>query len=289
MDDGFLKNILKPFYYAYKKRCINNHAFSCAKQLLKVGLYYNPYGTRRFCKMDKGYFNIKNIFKFQLWVNSVKECDAIDEIDFPSLPLDSVEFGVGQGKVVLMSGDKAYGFYDSLRLYQNSRNNYYNHIEKFNYPSVQVLGFYDRKRLIVMNLVSGVVRKDYTHDKILVQEMLKIGAMSDTRTQGDKTLFLQHGDAKRENVLWNNESFCFIDLDNINYLPPMFDVFHYLNNCDYDLMEVMGFLEDNKSAVEKICCKANISIEDNPLDCLFRNYVDQFIGWGGALMILNFS
>lgn len=289
MKDGFLKDLLRPFYYTYKRRVEGNRAFQCAKFLLMPGFYYRPFGFNRFVKLDKGFFKIRNLFGFQLWYNRTEGDGLLIEGKVVQSPVSDIAFGIGQGKVVLMTRDKVYGFYHTQNLYMNSKNNCVNNYEKFNYPSVPISGFDDSRRLIIMDFIEGVTYRDRRHDTILVKEMLKYGTSAETITKDGKVLFLQHGDAKQDNVIWNNESLCFIDVDNVNYLPPLFDVFHYLNNCDYELWEVERTIDDNQTLVSQICEKANIAIDDNPKDSLYSGYVGQFAKWGGYFQgILNF-
>lgn len=282
-----IKNVLRPIRIEYRNRKTIRRAFACAKLVLKRGVYYIPTGTNGFSNVDKRNFSIFNLFCFRFYFNFKKRKGIVCANGMQIEPISTIEFGLGKGKVVLLTMDKAYGFYDSISLYQKAKKNFLKNYCSFNYPCVKIYGFDDSRSLIVMERVKGKSIYDSEHDEIIVTSLLKFGVSSESRLSEDnEVLFLQQGDAKCSNIIWINDDYRFIDLDNLDFLPPLFDVFHYL--AGYKLEDVLVILEKNIDLIKEICKRANIDSHSNLLDILFSKYIAQYRKWGECYGDFNF-
>lgn len=278
MKAGIIK-VLQSFYSIYRCKKEGKRAFRCAKVMLNKGFYYIPWGSNEFRRIDKDYLKVKNLFLSSLFFNHYQGDSVKINTEGDALPTDRISFGLGSGKVVLMTDDKAYGFYDTDGLYLRAKENCIEKYKDFNYPCVRIFGYQDRNRLIIMERVNGEIIKDSFHNELMVKELLKLQTRSKIKTTEEgNVLFLQHGDAKFTNIVWLNNDYCFIDLDNIQYLPPLFDVFHYL--ASYGVNYILKLLRDNNNLVEEICLKANIDTNSNMIDSLFYKYISQYKEWG---------
>jgi len=188
-----------------------------------------------------------------------------------------LNFGVGQGKVVLMTDKNAYGFYDAENGYYHSKRNYEKNYSSFNYPCVTNVTFIDSLKCIVMDKVQGISYNDLLHDKLIIKKLLELQVASSTIINPNgEVLFLQHGDANRANIIWVDNEPIFIDLDNIGYYPPLLDIIHYCCSV-YDLLELETSLNENDELVRKICDRVGIETTGNYLDDLFYRYVNHYI------------
>ena len=278
MKGNIVKKIISPLSRIYRHRIANKRAFRCARCMLKKGIYYKPIGINEFRLIDKAFFSIQNLSQLCIYCN-LKQRKQIQFIGGEDNTVDSICFGLGKGKVVLMTNEKAYGFYDTEDLYLQAKNNYLKNYNSFNYPCARIYGYEDNINLIVMERVRGEIIRDYVHDNIVITELLKKCISSETIiTKDNEVLFLQHGDAKPDNIIWVNEKYYFIDLDSIQFLPPLFDVFHYL--AVYKLEDVITILENNIELIKEICKRADIDLQSNIFDNLFYRYITQYKNWG---------
>lgn len=286
---NIIKDVLRPIRNEYRNLKNVRRAFACAKLVLNRGVYYVPQGTNVFCNVDKKNFSIFNLFCFRLYFNFKKRKGIVCANGMQLEPMSRIEFGLGMGKVVLLTMDKAYGFYYSKGLYLKAKNNYLRNYNSFKYPCIKIYGFEDSRSLIVMERINGKSIYDSEHDEMIVTSLLKFGVSTESRLSEDnEVLFLQHGDAKCSNIIWINDDYRFIDLDGLDFLPPLFDVFHYL--AGYKLEDVIAILEKNIELVKEICKRANIDVHSNLLDILFSRFVAQYKKWGvcyGDFKFLN--
>lgn len=261
---------------------VARRAFYFSQCLLKKGLYYNPCDSKELRRIDRGFFTLKNIVFSHLFYNRIlgEGVGYIGTMDFAH---NKICFSSGMNKTVLLTNEYVYGFYNEEKWYRWAKSSYEKYYNQFNYPCVKILGFNDDKKLIIMKRVEGKVYMDRVHDEHIVQNLLYFNLESVIEENANKeVLCLQHGDAKYDNLIWDEESlkFSFIDLDGIQFLPPLFDVFYYLNSRGYNLQDIEMLIEKNKSMVIRIYQKAHIADECNPLDILFYRYVLKFKEWG---------
>ena len=270
-----------------KRGKIARRTFCYSQYLLMKGLYYNPCETNELRKIDRSFFSLKNILFSHLFYNRT-DGKGMNIFGIMDLAQNRLSFNHGMGKIVLFTKEYAYGFYEIPQLYQRAKNNFDNNYDLFNYPCVPILGFNDDKELIVMKNLKGRFFADCIHDEIIVQGLLHYNLDSAVKENEYKEVFfLQHGDAKYDNIIWNKDSFMFIDLDGIQFLPPLFDFFYYLNSRGYSLKDIERFIEKYNALANRIYKKANILDNSNPLDILLYRYVLQFKKWGGYFE--NFS
>lgn len=260
-------------YFEWKRNEVRT--FNILKRNLRRGFYYFPSNKSILKKLDIRCILPKNLF--HIYFNSHNNGD-----------FSCLDFGRGCGKTVLLTKHHAYGYYYSEHGYNMSKHNFEAVYDKFNYPCVSGISFNDESKCIKMDRVKGKVFSDSWHDEIIVEKMIAYLVDAEVIEIHNEICFLQHGDAQRLNVLWNeNDSFTFIDLDNMKYYPPMLDVFHYLNVAGYTLEKILTLMNKNRTNIEKICLKAGIDCEKNYIDELFYRYVKHFANMGGCYE--NFS
>ena len=73
----------------------------------------------------------------------------------------------------------------------------------------------------------------------------------------------------------------------MQYLPPLFDVFHFLGNY-YDLHDIVELIKKHNDILYEICRLADIDSDANPLDSFFVKYVEQYKRWGVCFSDFNF-
>lgn len=279
MLGGTVKKILKNVYNAFVNRRNAKKAFICAKRFLFKGIYYIPFGTKQIRRLDRRFFKFKNLIHMHIYINKILKGGDTHYIGNPlDCYVDSICFGVGQGKIVLMTEDTAYGFYNTEKGYSGSKNNYDRYYAEFNYPCINNITFNDDFKCIVMDRVFGVQHNEAYYHEIVVKKLLElsVNAAIKVNTKGE-VLFLQHGDASPNNILWNGVEFCFIDLDNMNYYPPLLDVFHYFCCASYSLSEIVAILNQSEETVKRICERARINVDKNYLDELFYCYIMHYV------------
>lgn len=268
---GIIKRIRKKWRKFRRKRAENKKLFRLAKLLLKKGVYYISHEENAIKKVDRHTF-LSNFFYLQFLIKSKK----IKESAFRAEKAEFLEFNnEGYAKIVFLNEKSAYGFYMSKERYSDAKENYQKLASLFPYPSVKE-SFIDRYHCVVMDRVRGVSFCDDDHNRILLKKMFEFAIHAPVkRDPVHGILYLQQGDAKYNNVLWEGSAFLFIDLDGIGFYPPLFDVFHYLANLDEfgELSSIIALLDENQEELKAICEKSEIDIEDNPLDTLFYHYM----------------
>ena len=253
------------------------NAFQLANPFLDAGCYYRPFGTTQFKKIDKKNIRIILYFiTFRLYFN--KKSAGNDNLKkYMNQSVDCLKFSFGCGKVVLIIENIVFGFYNTEKAFLHSKKNYENYYKSFNYPCITNISFIDEMKCIVMSRAFGQCYSDSYHDKIVIKQLIALSTFASIKAGSDGTaLFLQHGDANRKNIIWDEDKPIFIDLDNINYYPPLLDVFHYLCLADYFLEEIVAFLKENEDQVKVIAKRSGIDTEANYIDELLYHYVKYY-------------
>jgi len=70
MKDGVIKTVLKRLYLRLIKRRNESRSFCCAKRFIEKGFYYVPYKSNIIKKIDKKWFNIRNLFHTHISLNN---------------------------------------------------------------------------------------------------------------------------------------------------------------------------------------------------------------------------
>ena len=133
-----------------------------------------------------------------------------------------------------------------------------------------------------MQRIHGNHFSDIEHDDLVIRLLFEYAVESPIRSNDNgNCLYLQHGDVKRNNVLWINASnFVFIDIDNISYRPLLFDVLHYCAMAGMNLDEILSILDLHKSSIKKMFFRCDYCFDENYLDFVFYNYVLFFVRLG---------
>lgn len=261
-----IKSVLKRIYIKFYRIRNEYKAFKNARIFLKSGVYYVPSKKSEFKKIGTDRPKIRNLLHLHI---NFKDGQV-------KKPASSIEFAAGNGKAIILTQNKAIGFYFEQVAYDSAKRNFVLCYPLFNYPCVKGITFYEKQKCITMDRLNGVCYEDREHDKIIVRDLLSFSTYANMRTTPDGIVkFLQHGDAKRDNIIWNGDNYEYLDLDNINYYPPLSDVFHYLCVAGYTLNETVSMLKNNMDAVKTVCSRAKID-SDNLIDELLCGYVSHY-------------
>lgn len=268
--NGKIKKIRKRWRNFQRKRADNKKLFEHAKLFLKKGIYYISKEERVIKKVDRHTF-WNNFFYLCFLIKSFK-CKE------PMLQIEKVEFlelGGGCAKVIFFNQNYAYGFYKSKREYFDAKQRYLEFSPLFTYPSIKE-SFIDQYQCVVMDRVRGKLLCDDEHNQILLRKMLGFAIYAPIKRDPIYgILYLQHGDVYPNNVLWDKQTFLFIDLDSISFYPPLFDIFRFLVTFAgmTELTSIINLLNENPKELKAIFEKAEIVTQDNPWDILLYNYL----------------
>ena len=254
-------------------------AFLYAKKILKKGVYAFSSYTDEFFSIKKKPFHFRNLLFLYVNGNSHR---------IEKKGITSVTFNSGLSKFIVMTDDVAYGFYLNEESFSQAKENYIQYHERFNYPHIQILSFLEDQKCVMMEKLQAPQIIGDIYDRLIVKKLLTFHADAATQTGSDGEIyFLQHGDAKRANILQNGEDFCFVDLDGLQFYPPLFDVFHYLCTAGYDLKTILEILEENRELLAKICETALLTDPDI-FDNLLYRYVDYYVKTDGDFYDFRF-
>ena len=258
-----MKRFLIKIYTWWRSYKLRKKIISLSKSVLNEGVYYFDFNKKEISKTND---NSKKKFK-------VYGCKKKRNELFPK-KYSYLKFDYGMEKIVILSQDFVYAFFNKRESYKISKDSFVAYYKLFNYPCVQGLNYADSKKCLIMNKVEGEVKISYHYDISLIESLCKYLLNAHTIiNMKNEVLFLQHGDVKRENVLWDKKEHCFIDLDCLGYFPPFFDVLHYLEYAKYSLKDIISFLQYNYEVLIEICKRANINTEQNCLDEIFYKYL----------------
>lgn len=263
---SLVKNHLKNCCFFVLDIRLKIKCIGISKLFLKKGIYCIPiWGGKKAVYKNKP---LRDIPKLMFFVSDKKEKYE---------QLSEIEYNYGCGKIVILTEDKAYGFFKSEKAFYHAKDNYNRYSNDFNYSFART-GFDDNKKVVIMDRIIGTVHNDEYFDRAIIKKLLENAINSKVCTGlNGEAKYVQHGDAARLNVIWNDEEDpVFIDLDNIGYYPPLLDVFHYLCMADYSLEQILLLLKENESLVNAICQKCNIAVDNNPIDRLLYGYVKHY-------------
>lgn len=202
-------------------------------------------------------------------------------------------FQAGGGKRVYLFKNYALGFYKDSDLYKRSQESYQANANQLVFPFAKVVSWNDYFELVIMQRIHGNHFSDKEHDDLVIQLLFEYAVESPIRSNDNgNCLYLQHGDVKRDNIIWVSEKeFVFIDLDNVSYKPFLYDVLKYCNHICMTLREIENAILSNKPSIIKIYKKANLEFDESKfVDSIFYGYVSLYASWGrfyGDLEFLN--
>ena len=178
--------------------------------------------------------------------------------------------------VVAITSQYAYCFYESGNLscfYWNVKSNYTSFLELINYPTIRPVCFYDNFLLIKTNIIIGSPNTS-TKDEYILKNLLMYALTADSKKDGDRVLYLQHGDVKDDNILWINDSdFIFIDLDFIGYKSILYDCIHFLFSRFYSMKSIEDFFNRNKREIRSLLLRFQIEFNSQTIDRIMSEYV----------------
>ena len=269
-----MNNLFNTINIIKKKRRKEKELFHNAKLYLKSGLYF--FEDAGFSLFSFRSFNLHRFFHlyFNLY-NTRTRFDFLSKSKY-------AEYKYGFAKDLFLYEKHAVGFFKKVEFYEKAKMNYQNYYSGFPYSVVNVIGFDDERKTIVMEKVNGVQYDDKEHDQLVVDKLFEYALESPIyKSKSYGITHLQHGDAKRNNVLWINASnFVFIDIDNISYRPLLFDVLHYCAMAGMNLDEILSILDLHKSSIKKMFFRCDYCFDENYLDFIFYNYVLFFVRLG---------
>ena len=190
----------------------------------------------------------------------------------------------GYGKDIYIFKAYVVGYFKSTQQYLLARNNYRQFSDLFVYPVINNLVFNDRWETVRMERVIGKQFEDRMHDDIVINKLFEYALDSPYRVEKNgETTYLQHGDAKRGNIIWkDSQEFVFIDLDGISYLPVLFDILHYCAMAKMTYNDILNILESNITLIKELFEKCKLEYNNNYLDYIFYHYSLYFFRLGNC-------
>ena len=189
--------------------------------------------------LDDGYYTVidKQILKVKK-----SECPFYRRFVVKSKNIKAANYNCGslfftKYKSGFLTEQKAFYFINKKDRYDTYKNNYNLYKDKLVYPSIK-LEFCDKRMLVIAPMVNGSLIKDQSHFEIFMNKLFEFASKSQYEMKDDaasKTTiklpwYVQHGDCKDANIIWDDksDSFTMIDLEAIDLYPPLYDVFYYL-------------------------------------------------------------
>lgn len=197
-----------------------------------------------------------------------------------------------------LTNDKAFYFIKNKDRYDIYKSNYSMFRSRLLYPSFH-LEFVDDRLLVTGPIVEGTIYKDLSHFDAFLDELFDYSKKSDFEYRlfacNDKTIkmpwYVQHGDCKNANIVWNENEFTLIDLEAIDLYPPLYDVFYYLfitkKEESIKVLESQNFQNSVKCFFEKSIKDVPENILDISLAC-YANYTASKLTKGADLYEFEF-
>lgn len=264
-------NLFNTINIIKRNRRREKELFQKAKSYLKSGSYY--YENAVFSPFSHQSINLHRLL--HLYINLYNQKPKLGGFSKSKY----AEYQYGFAKDLFLYKEYAVGFFKSVELYEKANKNYQNNKSVFPYSVVNVIGFDDESNSIIMERVNGVQYDDKEHDQLIISKLFEYAIESPIKkSEIYKITYLQHGDAKRNNIIWTSDSnFVFIDIDNISYRPLLFDVLHYCAMAGMGLDEILSVLDLHKNSIKKLFFRCDLCFDENYLDLVFYYYVLFFI------------
>lgn len=232
---------------------------------------------RKIFKFAKPYLN-RGVYYFLTETREIKQGMSLLYPHFVFLRkggTDSLEYGVGSGKIVLLRKTTAHGYFLKKEKYFDFKRRYIDYCAFFNYPCTRIISFEDKDKCVEIERIYGKVYTDKNHNLLVVELLLDRAINAKIKVDSDNyTYFLQHGDVKPDNIIWENtESLRFIDLDGVDYYPPLFDLLHYLSSVRYSFPEIIEVLNQYEKTIKQICMLARIDTGESMIDMLLYRFL----------------
>ena len=188
----------------------------------------------------------------------------------------------GGGKNVFLCRKTAIGFYYTSEIYYRSKSRFQESYCDLAFPAVKVISFNNAFKSIKMERVYGEKYDDIKHDEIVIDRLFEFSITSPIKIREEGyPLILQHGDVKRENIIWTDDcSFVFIDLDNISYYPIFYDILHFCSCNNMRLDEICSVFYSHISEVRKVFERIGLPLDDSFLDEIFYEYSTLYLSYG---------
>ena len=206
--------MLKRIGIYLKKR----HYFKKGRLFLESGFYYLDGAI--FYKLNKRHGSL-NHFRIREYKKSVfKKYSS----GYYSLGKYKAKF-ILEDLIVFLLYDKQ-RFVETKLLYQK-------YIDRIMYDTAKYQ-FFDSKLLISSPVIEGVQFFDDTHFELFTKEIVKqytkhnICSTKVVDDIGVVPFFVQHGDCKDGNIIWQEDNPILIDLEAIGEYPIFYDLFYYL-------------------------------------------------------------
>lgn len=211
---AMLKNKVKR-YFQIKR------ALKYAKYLLANGQYYVD--DKTICKLDAN----KNKHFYEKFKVKTKKKNIT--------PVEWLYFTITKYKKIFVSEDQCYFYIKSRKRYELFKNNYSKYAQMLPYKHIN-LNFYDENKMVIGETAKGTKFRNNERfeetlnllfDTNLSQEVdYKNLLVNDENIE--VPFFVQHGDFKNSNVIWNETDYCLIDLEEVNEYPAFYDLFFYV-------------------------------------------------------------
>lgn len=255
-------NLFLQFFKKIKRRI---RIWKKARHILQDGIY--SVRENRIVRVEK-----LSMVSFPLYFN-------FSNNDGESQPAKNKEllFYSGGDKDVFVLDKNAISFFMVKGQYDRAKLNYKN-IDRFIYPCCEYYEFDDDLLSIQMQKINGVEYSDDYHQKIVYRNLFTYALNSEFEIASDgKPKYIQHMDVRNCNIIWDDNSMIFIDLDGIAPASILFDILQYSFDLGKTFNEVLDIIKDNNDIYVKVLKKYNFYLDDcNPLDTILFDFVEYY-------------
>ena len=245
--------------FAFNRK-MERKMFFCARPFLDNGMYFFNHHllTLQILRMDD--ISLKNfLHSFCVFCNRQNKYTG------------GYKFIKTRSKYILFINEIAYTIPYSLNRYKYIKNKYQKYSDILSYPHAKLLSSNDKKGIMLIERVYGSEYGDLYHCKRLIKSMIEF-AIEAPLNKNDRT-YLQHGDVNKGNVIWSQEEIpVFIDIDNAEFLPLLFDIIHFSAPI-FTANELVGILDEYTELLSVLFKKFGIEYCHASLDLVFRDYI----------------
>lgn len=205
---------------------------------------------------------------------------------------------VGQYKAKFLFKDYIVFFVYSRKRFCETMEKYNSYVSFITYD-VASYSFDVSKKMIATTMINGERHNDDSHFNAFINKICeqylpsKIYQKKDINNFKNIPFFIQHGDCKNSNIIWQGNKPILIDLEAIDSYPIFYDLFYYIFITKKE--NTTEVLDDIRTSIINVLYKIKSNCDFDPLDyylsCYFAflcNYISKkcssfvakfYLGW----------
>lgn len=238
--------------------------FKKGKLFLESGLYCLDGSDFYKCNRENKSHGLLNCFRIRKQKNS----------DFKKY--NSGKYALGKYKAKFILDDLIVFILYNKRRFKDTKNSYQKYIDKI-FFNVAKYEFLESKLIISSPIIKGIQYFDDYHFELFAKEIVNQYTNSNIYSTisineiNNVPLFVQHGDCKNSNIIWQNDNPILIDLEAMGPYPIFYDLFYYLFITYKE--KSIGKFEMMRKLINITIDKLNIETPIDPLDFFLSCYL----------------